>query len=183
MTLLLRLVGPMQSWGSRSRFLSRDTNLEPTKSGVLGLIAAALGRSRWSVVEDLAALKFGVRADREGQFSTDYQTVLNAHHADGSAPKLGHQATITHRHYLADAGFLAGVEGDPRLLEEIQAALQNPHWHLALGRRSYTPSLPIHLPDGLVAQDLEAALETYPLGAPPRRGTTRLRLVIEDPNG
>ena len=58
-TLLLRLVGPMQSWGTTSRFDERDTQLEPSKSGVLGLICAALGRDRSEPVEDLAALRMG----------------------------------------------------------------------------------------------------------------------------
>ena len=37
-TLLLRLAGPMQSWGVQSRFSVRDTGLEPSKSGVIGLL-------------------------------------------------------------------------------------------------------------------------------------------------
>ena len=41
--LLVRLAGPMQSWGSQSRFSHRDTEREPTKSGVVGLLSAALG--------------------------------------------------------------------------------------------------------------------------------------------
>ena len=45
-TLLLRLAGPMQSWGLESRFDQRDTGREPSKSGVLGLICAALGKPR-----------------------------------------------------------------------------------------------------------------------------------------
>ena len=45
-TLLLRLQGPMQSWGTTSRFDERDTQLEPSKSGVLGLVCAAIGRDR-----------------------------------------------------------------------------------------------------------------------------------------
>ena len=39
--LLIRLKGPMQSWGSRSRFSLRSTEPYPTKSGVIGMIAAA----------------------------------------------------------------------------------------------------------------------------------------------
>src|SRR5690606_26273333 len=97
MTLLLRLVGPMQSWGSRSRFDSRDTNLEPTKSGVLGMIAAALGRHRNEAITDLAALRFGVRADREGAFDIDFHTVQDVYQSDGGAKPV-----VTYRHYLAD---------------------------------------------------------------------------------
>lgn len=46
-TLLLRLAAPLQSWGSDSKFETRKTDREPTKSGVVGLLAAALGLRRW----------------------------------------------------------------------------------------------------------------------------------------
>lgn len=65
-TLLIRLQGPLQSWGTRSRFDHRDTWPYPTKSGVVGLLAAALGRDRREDVSDLAALRMGVRVDRKG---------------------------------------------------------------------------------------------------------------------
>ena len=45
-TLLLRLAAPMQAWGCGSKFDTRRTNREPTKSGVVGLLAAALGIRR-----------------------------------------------------------------------------------------------------------------------------------------
>lgn len=45
-TLLLRLAAPLQSWGADSKFETRKTNREPTKSGVIGLLAAALGLRR-----------------------------------------------------------------------------------------------------------------------------------------
>ena len=51
--LLLRLAGPMQSWGTQSRFTHRDTDLEPSKSGVIGLLCAAMGKPR----DDLTAIK------------------------------------------------------------------------------------------------------------------------------
>ena len=41
--LLLRLAGPMQSWGTQSRFLVRDTGMEPSKSGVIGLLSPLWG--------------------------------------------------------------------------------------------------------------------------------------------
>ena len=50
--LLLRLAGPMQSWGVESRFTVRDTGLEPSKSGVVGLLCAALGRRRDADIAD-----------------------------------------------------------------------------------------------------------------------------------
>lgn len=67
-TLLLRLVGPMQSWGTTSRFDQRDTGKEPSKSGVIGLLAAALGidRENWIDLEPLTLLSMGARHDRPG---------------------------------------------------------------------------------------------------------------------
>ena len=40
-TLLLRLAAPLQSWGSDSKFETRKTDREPTKSGVVGLLAVS----------------------------------------------------------------------------------------------------------------------------------------------
>ena len=62
--LLLRLAAPLQAWGDESKFETRRTMPYPTKSGVVGMVAAALGRSRSESVSDLTALGFGVRIDR-----------------------------------------------------------------------------------------------------------------------
>ncbi|MFF4557722.1 type I-E CRISPR-associated protein Cas5/CasD [Streptomyces sp. NPDC001422] len=73
--LLLRLAGPLQSWGLTSRFGRRDTHSRPTKSGVIGLCAAALGLHREEPLGELAEVLFGVRADRPGTPLRDYHTV------------------------------------------------------------------------------------------------------------
>lgn len=102
-TLLLQLVGPMQAWGVTSRFDERDSGLEPSKSGVIGLLCAALGRDRAEPVDDLAALRMGVRVDREGLLMRDYQTATGLLLASG---KPDHKRTaISPRFYLADAAF------------------------------------------------------------------------------
>src|SRR5690348_13630904 len=114
-TLLLRLAGPMQSWGTTSRFDQRDTGKEPSKSGVIGLLAAALGidRGSWSDLQPLASLSMGVRHDRPGIVKRDYQTAQEIISADGSKV---HGTAVTTRHYLADAAFLVGVECEQRSL-------------------------------------------------------------------
>lgn len=73
-TLLLRLAAPLQSWGMDSKFETRKTNREPTKSGVVGLLAAALGigREEPEKLIPLNQLRFGVRVDQEGDFLVDY---------------------------------------------------------------------------------------------------------------
>src|SRR5690606_40565014 len=83
-TLRMRFAGPMQSWGTRSRFDHRDTEVAPSKSGVIGLVAAALGRHRDEPIGDLASLRLGVRLDREGVLMRDYHTAKDVVKADGS---------------------------------------------------------------------------------------------------
>ncbi|MBN8486779.1 MAG: type I-E CRISPR-associated protein Cas5/CasD [Burkholderiales bacterium] len=179
-TLLLRLQGPMQSWGTTSRFDERDTQLEPSKSGVIGLLCAALGRDRAEPVADLAALRMGVRVDREGVPMRDYQTATGVVSASG---KVEHDRTVVSpRHYLADAVFLIGLEGeDLALLRQVHQALRTPVWPLALGRKSFAPAAPVWLPDGLVLQPLREALSAYHSEHHPRPSDGRLRLLIEDP--
>ncbi|MDF1614964.1 type I-E CRISPR-associated protein Cas5/CasD [Desulfurivibrio dismutans] len=174
-TLLLRLVGPMQSWGTTSRFDQRDTGKEPSKSGVIGLIAAALGidRENWNDLEPLTRLMMGVRHDRPGVLKRDYQTAGCARddtiiRADGSPSKDG---VVSSRFYLADAAFLVGLEGnDCRLFEKVQIALRNPCWPLALGRKSYVPSEPVWIKDGIQEMPLRKLLERWPWIASARKG-------------
>lgn len=207
-TLLLRLAGPMQSWGTTSRFDQRDTGKEPSKSGVIGLLAAALGidRENWDDLEPLTRLAMGVRHDRPGVLKYDYQTAGQGTYevtlSDGSKQKRSRiiLANGTHpsgahlgdgvqswRYYLADAVFLVGLEGPERsLLERVHAALQTPFWPLALGRKSYVPSESVWLEGGLVDAPLLEALAAWPWSTTPRRGETapeRLLVSLESQDG
>lgn len=183
-TLLLRLGGAMQSWGTTSRFDQRDTGKEPSKSGVIGLLAAALGidRENWTDLKPLTRLSMGVRHDRAGIPKYDYQTVGQGTEeivdsvgnvqirsrmilANGKYPsgdKLG-EGVQSYRHYLADAAFLVALEGEDRsLLERTHAALRNPVWPLALGRKSYVPSESIWIENGLQDAPLRDVLIRWP---------------------
>lgn len=73
-TVTFRLVGPQQAWSSRERRAYRPTQDHPTKSGVIGLVANALGRDRSDDITDLVGLRLGVRADRPGVVESDYHT-------------------------------------------------------------------------------------------------------------
>lgn len=165
-TLLIRFVGPMQSWGTTSRFDQRDTGKEPSKSGVVGLLAAALGidRENWTELEPLTRLSMAVRHDRPGAPKRDYQTAGCAEDdtiikADGTPSKDG---VVSQRFYLADAAFLVGLECDDHaLLDKIHAKLKNPEWPLALGRKSYLPSEPVWIEDGMQEAPLLDALKKY----------------------
>lgn len=168
-TLLLRLVGPMQSWGTTSRFDQRDTGKEPSKSGVIGLLAAALGidRENWAELEPLANVAMGVRHDRPGVPKRDYQTAQHIISADG---KKVHETAVTTRNYLADAAFLVGLEcADRALLERVYSAVRDPVWPLALGRKSYVPSESIWIDGGLQDAPLRDVLARWPWIASPRK--------------
>lgn len=150
--LLLRLAGPMQSWGDASRFTRRDTRMVPSKSGVLGLLAAADGRRRTDEIEDLAHLRFGVRVDQPGQLQRDFQTAINW--------DTGASMPLSYRYYVADATFLAGVEGDRNLLEGLAGRVRDPRFPLYLGRRSCPVTDPVFL--ALTEDPLELALRKFP---------------------
>lgn len=154
-TLLLRLAGPMQSWGSSSRFSSRHTELAPTKSGVLGLVASAQGRRRTDEVTDLAALRFGVRVDQPGRVERDFQTARLAEHLLTGNSRHDNMP-ITRRYYLSDAVFIAAIEGDRAIVEAIADSIKSPHFPLYLGRRSCPPSAPIVI--GVTDKPLATAL-------------------------
>jgi len=179
--LLLRLAGPMQSWGTTSRFDERDSQLEPSKSGVLGLVCAALGRDRAEPVDDLARLKMGVRVDREGLLMRDYQTATGVVSAAGKVDL--ERTVISPRYYLSDAAFLVGLAGsDQALLECIHAALRVPRWPLALGRKAFPPGEPVWLEGAIRPDGLRESLLAWPRIAKPRSGQRDepLRLLLED---
>lgn len=163
--LLLRLAAPLQAWGGSAKFEVRTTQREPTKSGVIGMLAAALGRKRDADISDLAALRFGIRVEREGRLLRDFHT---AHSEDGKA------SYVTERYYLSDAVFLAGLESeDAAFLEMLAHALEHPVYPLFLGRRSCPPTLPLLL--GIHEGTLMKVLHD----APKTEDTSSMRIVCD----
>ena len=145
----------MQSWGHTSRFEHRHTALHPTRSGIIGIIAAAMGIDKHSPDEadHLSGLSFIkittfnlVKYDRWRHplpihRLEDYHTVTGIRRAGG---KVDDNATVqTYRHYLLDARFGALLEGDALALNPIVSALGNPRWGLWLGRKCCIPANPI----------------------------------------
>jgi CRISPR system Cascade subunit CasD len=199
--LTLLLAGPLQAWGESSRHMTRSTLAHPSKSGVTGLLAAALGMGRGDErIRELAALRFGVRIDQPGQLLTDYHTVSGASQspldpekqrlptADGGTLQPAKSIKVTYRHYLADARFVAALQGDPDLLTGAWDALARPRYPLYLGRRSCPPANRIRLRLWHAAT-IEEALALTPWAA--AEHVTRrynepeidLRVIIDDPSG
>ena len=126
--LLLRFAAPLQAWGSSSKFDIRTTEREPTKSGVIGMIASALGIQRNAENAD----------DELGKLIKDFHMVRKIENRKMTA------SYITDRYYLSDAVFLVAIESDDtELLKKIESALQRPVYPLFLGRRSCPPTLPV----------------------------------------
>lgn len=185
-TLLLRCVAPLQAWDTQSRFGVRTTEREPSKSGIVGLVCAALGRPRTAPLADLAALKMGVRVDQEGIILRDWHTAGKGGYLKASGSIERKNLITSTRYYLSDAAFLVGLEGEASLLHTIHAALANPRWLLFLGRKACPPSLPPYLPDGWHDDSLLKALQQYPWLGNGRKqydDLDKVRLVLEDPNG
>jgi CRISPR system Cascade subunit CasD len=173
----------MQSWGTQSRFSHRDSDLEPSKSGVIGLLCAAMGKPREDLdsISRFAELKMGARVDRQGTLKRDYQTAQNVIKAGGQLLKKG-EAVVSSRFYLSDACFLIALQGQLSLLQTLQTALSLPVWQLFLGRKAFSPGLPVFLKDGLQSEcdDIAKALKGYPYLLPSRTDKPeKLRLEIE----
>ena len=128
--------------------------------------AAALGlrRDETEPLTRLAQLRFGVRAEREGQLLVDFHMARN---------EEKDRSYVTYRHYLEDAVFLVGLESeDTALLQELAEALTHPVFPLYLGRRACPPTLPLCL--GLREQGLVEALQAEPALCPGEPKPTRI---------
>lgn len=165
--LLLWFEAPLQSWGADSKFGRRDTLAFPTKSGVLGLICAALGSGgpQGELLAEFAPLRQTVISynrcrEREGEFvKQDREPLLRDFHMVGSGyddrdpwsslliPKtsegkkaVGGGTKMTYRYYLQDAAFAVVLEVPGNQAERIAEALQNPAWDIYLGRKNCVPT-------------------------------------------
>jgi len=197
--LVLRLAAPLQSWGGPSPINRRDTMPEPTKGGIVGLLAAAQGLRRQDPIEDLLGLSLGVRTDRPGTLLRDYHTASTLDGRPLPAAQTnprGQQKTtspakntyVTVRFYLQDAVFVAALHGPRELLLALGDALRRPGFPLALGRRCCPPTLPL-----LLAQDgpqhllwpgnPHDVLRQVPRQAIVPSGTRLLPATLDDPHG
>jgi len=162
--LTLMLDAPMQSWGFSSRFQRRTTGLHPTKSGIVGMICAAMGLAKGSdrertVLEELSRLRMTtivIPRQRRNHWTRevvdlpvlrleDYHTVQGTRKAsDPTGAKADPEATVlTHRQYLLDAKFGVLLKGDHALLHRVAENLGNPIWGIWLGRKNCIPAAPI----------------------------------------
>lgn len=170
-SLYLRFAGPYQSWaGARATGNHVNTTDIPTRSGIIGLIAAALGARRGEWPEWLEDIGIEVRVDNPGRIEKDFQTINPRPEAQpfieriwaasgqkGNAPAsftpdAQKGTSIVRRTYLAGAEFLVRIS-HPERVPELAAAFAEPGFSPYLGRKAFAPSFPLLLgvgDDGLL---------------------------------
>ena len=172
--LALYLRAPMQSWGLSSKFGDRGTLDAPTRSGILGLLAAACGIDKNDEARDrawlarAAALSLRVLAFRRGDRMGDYHTVGAGFDKDNpwqrrmipvTSERKPRGTDLTHRDYLEDSVFGAVLSGDDSLVAEMAAGISNPVWGVWLGRKCCIPAEPIFAGVFDSAEGAQEALE------------------------
>ena len=174
--LLFRLFGPFASWGEVAVGEVRPSALRPTRSALLGLLAAALGLERQDEEAQLAlaaGVRFAVRIDSPGVPAVDYHTVnyrkperkeVVLTRADELRVARDLLSTVqSWRHYRCDALFTVAVaptEAARYSLALLQAALERPVFPLSLGRKACVPALPLG-PQRVAATTLLEAFAAY----------------------
>lgn len=162
--LVLRLWAPLMSFGEGDYWDIRGTGVFPTKSAVVGMLAACMGWPR-NESDKIAGLSEGisvsVRQDNTFSILRDYHTILNTLKADG---KPNENAVQSYRHYLMDAEFSVLISSRSDLLSrEIKSALLDPVWPVFLGRKSCIPCAPVFWDEEIEWDDARKAFENLPL--------------------
>lgn len=175
-TLAFLIDAPLQSWGASSKFQRRETESWPTKSALVGVLAAALGIDKHAPNEadrlaPLAALVLTVLRwpkEHPALRLSDFHTIGGGYDKKNPAEKsfIPRKAgdgspfgtVITRRTYLTDARFIALFQGDRGVLEKAAAALADPVWGLWFGRKACLPAEPLGPVIGATAREALAAL-------------------------
>lgn len=149
------LAGPMQSWGTNSDFEIRNTDLYPSKSAIIGMIAGSFGykRDEDDKINRLNDIDFAVRIDQIGGLLRDYHTA-KSHKANGDFLRT----YVTNRYYIEDGVFVVAIGSeDDDLMDSISLAVKNPYFQPFMGRRSLPINADFYL--GLVKGDVISALK------------------------
>lgn len=173
--LLFRLYGPLAAWGDIAVGEYRPSFAHPSKSAIIGLLAAALGirrdeEERQKALAESCAI--AVRVDSMGVLLRDYHTtqVPSAKKGVVHYTRRSELATddlntiLSSRDYRCDAAYTVAItvtDGSTYTVQQLAAALTKPIFTLYLGRKSCPLSLPLQ-PQVVSAATLRDALETVP---------------------
>jgi CRISPR system Cascade subunit CasD len=175
--LIFRLYGPMAAWGDIAVGETRLSYLHPSKSAVLGIIAAALGINRNQEDEHLKLVNgygMAVLVTSPGTPVSDYHTAQVPPSGAGrnrrtfttrrdeilALPRDGLKTILSRRDYRMDALYIVGLwkrVGAPYDFKTIANQLGAPIYTLYLGRKSCPLALPLE-PQVVNAPNLHDAL-------------------------
>lgn len=185
--LVFQLHGPMASWGEIAVGQDRHSATHPSKSAVLGILAAALGVKRHEE-DKLEAMSTGyqeaIKVISVGFILKDYHTV-QVPRSSGNFRYATRRDELVHgcdqlgtllstRDYRAGAEAVVAIKADagaPYPLFEVQEALKKPKFHLYLGRKSCPLAVPMQ-PQLLQAESFRQALDGFVLKALPLGSVT-----------
>lgn len=174
--LLLRLYGPLASWGEIAVGESRHSAVQPSRSALLGLLGAALGIERHDDAAQQAladGYRFAIKLECVGSPLRDYHTVqvgvpprkfqFRSRRQELAADKV--DTILSTREYRCDSLALIAVEalpGAPVDLASLAEALRKPRFTLYLGRKSCPLALPL-APKILAASSVRDAFDNLAL--------------------
>lgn len=155
--LLMRLYGPLASWGEIAVGEQRHSAVHPSRSALIGLLAAALGVERDDAASQASLIqgyRFGIKLECAGSPLRDYHTIqsgvplrkarLRTRRQELQADKV--DTLLSAREYRCDSLSTVAVEAlddAPHTLNELAKALTRPRFPLYLGRRSCPLALPL----------------------------------------
>jgi CRISPR system Cascade subunit CasD len=179
--LVFTLYGPFASWGTIAVGEVRDSDVIPTRSAILGLLAASLGirRDEPARLQALSsAVGIAVVVEADGIALEDYHTAqtlparMNGQwHIRGEEITLGEEhdaleTVLSWRSYRCDALYRIAVwarAAEPSL-SAIGKALSTPFFVLSLGRRACVLGAPLaaRIVDGATIEEAIGAYEHLP---------------------
>jgi CRISPR system Cascade subunit CasD len=173
--LVFQLYGPLASWGVPATGEIRRSATHPTRSALVGLLAAALGIRR-DQEDDLASLRDGVRfAVKQlspGVMMQDYHTAQVpgqdrkawrlTRRDELAVPKDRLHTILSTREYRCNGYWKVAISASddaPSDLEALAQALRRPRFPLYLGRKACPPAAPL-APRVVEAGGIREALAT-----------------------
>jgi len=175
--LLFRLYGPMASWGEIAVGETRHTASYPGKSAIIGLLAAALGINRNDTAKQRQMQQgyaFCVEVYSKGTLLKDYHTAQ----VPDSVGKFTYRTRrdelvlgksrlgtiLSSREYRTEAISLVAVRplpDAPYVLQTIKEHLEEPRFHVYLGRKSCPLAAPMNPQIKKDKQNYYEALKAY----------------------
>lgn len=190
--LVFQLYGPMSAWGDIAVGEYRPSFAHPSKSAIVGLLAAALGirRDEEEHQKTLAnACYFAVRVDAMGILLRDYHTAQVPSEKKGVTRYTRYSelavedlnTILSSRDYRCDVAYSVAIslrddcEGSLRILAErlnvqkftlsvLAERLRKPEFALYLGRKSCPLALPLQ-PKVITATNFKKVLESHSFSA------------------